>query len=150
LLIVTYADDEQELPVALKTTERSLVSRGDATVRRIPPLTRYDVSEILRQLFALAAEDVARLAERLHDRSRGNPLFVDQLLRHLVESGRLRYEGERWTLGEVDDVGLPATIREALEGRLAEVDAGARRVAEAAAVIGTRAPLPLLQSVTTL
>ncbi|GMV10828.1 MAG: helix-turn-helix transcriptional regulator [Gemmatimonadota bacterium] len=150
LLVVTYADDEQELPVALRTTERSLVSRGEATVRRIPPLTRYDVAEILRQLFALAAEDVARLAERLHERARGNPLFVDQLLRHLVGAGRLRYEGERWVLGEVDDVGLPATIREALEGRLAEVDAGARRVAEAAAVIGTRAPLPLLQGVTTL
>lgn len=96
LLVVTYADDEQELPVALRTTERSLVSRGEATVRRIPPLTRYDVAEILRQLFALAAEDVARLAERLHERARGNPLFVDQLLRHLVGAGRLRYEGERW------------------------------------------------------
>lgn len=150
LLVVTYADDEQELPTALMTAERSLLSRGEATLRRLEPLTRYDISELLFRLFDLGGDDAARLAERLHDRARGNPLFVDQLVRHLVESGRLTQVGERWVVGSFDDVGLPATIREALQARMREVEPGARRVAEAAAVIGTRASLPLLQSVTGL
>ncbi|MBK9408972.1 MAG: DUF2791 family P-loop domain-containing protein [Gemmatimonadetes bacterium] len=147
LLIVTYADDEQELPPALKTTERSLVSRGEAVVRHLEPLTRHDIADVLFRLFALTGDEVTRLAERVHERSRGNPLFVDQLVRHLVESGRVRIEGERWVVGDFDDVGLPATIREALQARMHEVEPGARRVAEVAAVIGTRASLPLLQSV---
>jgi len=150
LLVVTWADDEQELPGHLRSVERSLVSRGDATVRPLAPLTRHDVGELLHRLFGLTGDARTRLSDRLHERSRGNPLFVDQLLRHLVESGRLWQEGEHWMVGDVDDVGLPATIREALRARLAEVDPGARRVAEVAAVIGTRAPLPLLQQVASL
>ncbi|MFN8665608.1 MAG: BREX system ATP-binding domain-containing protein [Gemmatimonadaceae bacterium] len=150
LLAVTYADDEQELPVSLKTAERSLVSRGEATVRHIDPISRHDVQEILYRLFALSVEESGQLSERLHERSRGNPLFVDQLLRHLVESRRLRREGERWVVGDVEDVGLPATIREALHARLQEIEPGARRVAEVAAVIGSRASLPLLQGVSAM
>ncbi len=150
LLIVTYANDEQELPSALRTAERSLLSRGDAVVRSLEPLTRFDVLELLHQLFGLTGDAAARLGERIQERSRGNPLFVDQLIRHLVESGRVWQEGEKWTVADFDDVGLPATIREALQGRLAELDTGPRRLAEVAAVIGGRATLPLLQAVATL
>ena len=147
LVIVTYADDEQEVPVHLRTVERSLVARGEASVRGLAPLTRHDVLEILHTLFALTGESATRLSERLHERSRGNPLFIDQLIRHLVESGRLWQEGDRWMVADFDDVGLPSTIREALQARLGEVEPGARRVAEVAAVIGVRAALPLLQAV---
>jgi len=146
LIIVTYADDEQEIPPHLRAAERSLLARGDATQRHLGPLTRHDVADILHRLFGLGTESLDPLATRLHDRARGNPLFVDQIIRHLVESGRLRREGHAW-VAEPGDLGLPSTIREALQARLAEVDSGARRVAEAAAVIGTRAALPLLQGV---
>jgi DNA-binding CsgD family transcriptional regulator/tetratricopeptide (TPR) repeat protein len=147
LIIVTYADDEQELPPHLRAAERALLARGDATVRNLGPLTRHDVADILHRLFALEQAALDPLATRLHERSRGNPLFVDQMIRHLVESGRLRQDGHGWIVAEAGDLGLPSTIREALQARLAEVDSTARRVAEAAAVIGTRAALPLLQEV---
>ncbi len=147
LLIVTYADDEQEPPPHLARTERSLVSRGDASVRKLRGITRHDVADVLHRLFALPGEALAPLADRLHDRARGNPLFVDQLIRHLVESSQLSYDGQRWVLANVDDIGLPASIRDALRARLVEVDPTARRLAEAAAVIGTRTSLTLLQGV---
>ncbi|MEO6446795.1 MAG: AAA family ATPase [Gemmatimonadaceae bacterium] len=147
LIIVTYADDEQELPTHLRSAERSLVSRGEAVVRRLAGITRHDVADLLHRLFGLPEDGLLALAGRLHDRARGNPLFVDQLIRHLVESGRLWQDGARWVLADLDDVGLPETIRDALRARLAEVDLPSRRVAEAAAVIGTRTSLPLLQGV---
>lgn len=147
LLIVTYADDEQEPPPHLARTERSLVSRGDATVRRLAGITRHDVADVLHRLFALSGEALIPLADRLHDRARGNPLFVDQLIRHLVESEQLAYDGQRWVLANLDDIGLPASIRDALRARLVDVDPTARRLAEAAAVIGTRTSLTLLQGV---
>lgn len=147
LIIITYADDEQVLPTHLRAATRSMVARGDATVRRLPPLTRHDVADIAYRLFALPEPSLSALADQLHERARGNPLFVDQLLRHLVESRSLTFDGSRWSLGNVADLGLPATIREALRERLGEIEPGARRVAEAAAVIGTRASLPLLQEV---
>jgi DNA-binding CsgD family transcriptional regulator len=150
LLLVTWADEGRELPSALRMLERSLTGRGEATLRRLPPLSRTDVRDLLVRTFELSGEGTTALAERLHERTGGNPLFVDQLVRHLMAVGAITWDGGRWQLAEVADLGFPATIREALDERLAALDPSARRVADAASVLGSRAPLPLLHAVSGL
>jgi DNA-binding CsgD family transcriptional regulator len=91
----------------------------------------------------LGTEDRRRLAQHLHDETRGNPLFVGELLRHLETHG----SGP----GPVPvRSGLPPTIRDVIMRRLDRLTDVTRRVLAVAAVAGRRFRVDLVAQVTTL
>ena len=77
-------------------------------------------------------EDVADL---LVERAGGNPYFVGEAVRDLLERGAL--ERERGRLVLVGEPAIPAAIQEALQARLDRLDVEARELLATAAVIGT-------------
>ena len=94
---------------------------------------------------------LAPLAERLPDRVGGNPFFLEELIRHLVESGGL--EGERGAFraaAPIDEGALPATVRAVLAARIDRPAEHDKTVLRAAAVIGHQFTEPLLNQVTGL
>ena len=90
----------------------------------LPGLALEDVSELVRRL-ALTPALEPELAERLHARTKGNPLFVRQLL-------------EWMSRGPVDhdDAALPPVISEVLRRRVAALSAPTHQTLTAAAVLG--------------
>ncbi|HUF13086.1 MAG TPA: LuxR C-terminal-related transcriptional regulator, partial [Longimicrobiales bacterium] len=82
--------------------------------------------------------------------TRGNPYFVEETLKALVDAGRLRQDDGDWRGWELDQLELPRSVRDAIELRLGALDAGAREVAELIAVIGTRASYATIRSVSKL
>jgi class 3 adenylate cyclase/pSer/pThr/pTyr-binding forkhead associated (FHA) protein len=77
------------------------------------------------------------VADRVLGSGEGNPLFVEELLRLLVDEGRLTREGERWTTsGPLSDVATPPTIQAIVAARLDRLQPEERAVIERAAVIG--------------
>jgi predicted ATPase len=79
---------------------------------------------------------------RALDASEGNPLFLRELLRLLVDDGVLvRDEHGRWTLTvEVDAIQMPASIHAALAARIEQLQPDERAVLQAASVIGRHFP----------
>ncbi len=71
------------------------------------------------------------LAARLHRATGGNPFFVLEAIRVLLEAGELPED-----LATLDEVPLPDTVREAVAARLRQLDPRARQVLEAGAVLG--------------
>jgi class 3 adenylate cyclase/tetratricopeptide (TPR) repeat protein len=97
----------------------------------------------LRALMEAAAghaidENGLALRDALSRETDGNPFFVLELLRHLIETGGLYQEASgRWTTaGDVHVRGLPVSVREVIGRRVARLGAEATRVLSAAAVIG--------------
>ena len=81
----------------------------------------------------------------------GNPFFVEELIRELVESGGL--EGERGAFraaAQIDEAALPATVQAVLAARIDRLAERDRTVLQAAAVIGHQFTEPLLKRVTGL
>jgi class 3 adenylate cyclase/tetratricopeptide (TPR) repeat protein len=77
-----------------------------------------------------ALTELARVAE-------GNPLFVEETLRMLVDDGRLVRDDGSWTVaGDLSTITIPATIHALLSARLDRLDADERAVIERAAVVG--------------
>jgi predicted ATPase/class 3 adenylate cyclase len=67
----------------------------------------------------------------------GNPLFVEEMTRMLVDSPLLRDTGEAFELtGPLPDVLVPTSLTELLTARLDGMEAAARRVLQVAATIG--------------
>lgn len=83
----------------------------------------------------------------------GNPFFVGECLRAAVADGFLALDpGGRWRFSEPEAGALaaqpiPDSVEALVASRLAQLDPPARHVAQAAAVLGPRAPLRLLQEV---
>src|SRR2546423_2178708 len=79
-----------------------------------------------------------RVAMALHQRTGGNPFFLEELLRDHAGGD----------LEKLDERPLPWSLAEVLRRQLGELDPAARRIAEAAAVLGQRVPFDLLATVT--
>jgi hypothetical protein len=66
----------------------------------------------------------------------GNPFFIKEVLRHLLEEGRfLRGPDGRWTLDRpVAELGIPEGVREVIDRRLVRLSADANKLLSAASV----------------
>src|SRR5215211_250164 len=101
----------------------------DAAVLRLEPLDQDETRELVANLLESAhvPDDVASL---IMGSAEGNPLFVEELLRMLLEEGNLRREEEGgWTLGaDLGPLRVPPTINALLAARLDRLDPGEREV----------------------
>jgi class 3 adenylate cyclase/tetratricopeptide (TPR) repeat protein len=91
---------------------------------------------------------LAALRARIEARARGNPLFVEEMIRSLVERDVLR--GERGAYGltaPIEDITLPETVQAVLASRIDRLGDRDKDVLQAAAVIGRDVPIGLLRTV---
>ena len=86
------------------------------------------------------------VTDLLAERSGGNPFFLEEAFRDLVERGALRRQNGSWELcvGE-DELAVPALVQGALQARLDRLDPSTREVLSLAAVIGRTFGIPLLE-----
>jgi predicted ATPase len=105
----------------------------------LPLLPPRETEELVREFVgeALPAELVARIAER----SAGNPLFVEELLRTWAGVGILAADDEGWRLAApAEEVELPLTVQAIYAAQLDDLPPPARAAARRAAVAGRRFP----------
>lgn len=139
LIVGTHNDTEQRTNAALRNTEQSLRNLGAAERMRLGALAASDIVELIERRFGVSDARTNAFAERLHRWTSGNPFFIAAMLDALVESGQLHRAAGVWTGWDMETLRVPATIREAVVARLAELAPNTRRVAELLAVLGTRA-----------
>src|SRR5216117_3555331 len=100
----------------------------------------------------LGSDDMlASLRARIEARARGNPLFVEEMIRSLVERGVLR--GERGAYGlaaPIEEITLPETVQAVLASRIDRLADRDKDVLQAAAVVGRDVPIELLRTVVDL
>ncbi len=86
----------------------------------------------------IGASDLpAAVAAKVLATSEGNPLFVGELVRMLVQEGALTKEGERWTIGAgLAALEMPPTIHALLAARIERLRPDERTVLERASVVG--------------
>jgi class 3 adenylate cyclase len=114
------------------------------------PLEREAGLELARRL---VGEDpsTARLPELLLERSGGNPLFIEELVRSLVESGRLAGAAAAYTLvAPAEDLEIPETVRAVLAARIDRLGESEKWVLQVASVLGKQFTEPVLASVADL
>lgn len=100
-------------------------------------LERLDASGTIAMLQALLGEAVPpELVERIQQATEGNPLYVEEVCKGLVESGRLVRRDGDWCLVDRRAVPVPASLRVAVEDRLRRLPEEARQTLEVAAVWG--------------
>jgi hypothetical protein len=95
----------------------------------------------------VGADAGAGIAGAVQEETGGNPFFIEEVLRHLLESGALAETDGRWELSRpVRDLGVPESVREVIGRRLDRLGDHAVDVLETAAVIGPEFELGLLDA----
>lgn len=114
---------------------------GGAAHLGLQPLSPQAVLELLQRLSGVARPE--RFAQRITDATGGHPFHVAETLRHLAEAGELRTdEAGIWhtpydaATEDYRELPLPASVREAVLGRVQRLGESARRVLGAAALAG--------------
>lgn len=78
-----------------------------------------------------------KLSEAILDKAEGNPFFVEEVLRSLIERGVLIQQGGEWKVTElVETIQVPDTLQGVLLSRLDRLPEETKRVIQKAAVIG--------------
>ena len=100
-------------------------------------LRRFNEVETEAQLDALLGEEVSgEFAQAVHRETEGNPFFVEEVLKALIEKGSVRRESGRWRRCDVDQLVIPQSVKEAIGHRLNRVSPDTNEVLRVCAILG--------------
>jgi class 3 adenylate cyclase/tetratricopeptide (TPR) repeat protein len=112
------------------------VDKSYATQVSLQPLTPQDSLRVVQAVLPPAVQ-AAPLVPQLLTKAEGNPFFLEELARTVVEQG-----------ADVPSSTVPDTVQAVLTARMDRLPATAKHLLQAASVIGKDVALPLLQAVT--
>ncbi len=148
-LVVFGTFRDSELPNAQALIETLAALRRLDEVWRIE-LRGLDDTGVMALMEAAAGhrlgDDAVELAHAIYRETDGNPFFVSEVLRNLVETGAIRQnvEGQWEAEASLDVTALPDSVREVIGARVIRLGKEAGRVLSVAAVIGRDFDLDLL------
>lgn len=141
--LLLYRADEVHESHPLRELLASLLRTGVAEELRLMRLGESDVMQLLKNL---AKQDVRPVfAAEIYKYTEGNPFFIGEAVRALVEEGKIKRVGERWQMMVgVDQMALPQSLRLLIERRLVHLSPEARMTLGIAAVLGRQFDSALL------
>ena len=114
---------------------------------RIDPLPPESAGELLQ---ALLGDDTSLLPLKplLIERTEGNPFFLEESVRTLIETNFLTGERGNYRLAKpIQSTQVPATVQAVLAARIDRLPPEEKRLLQSAAVVGKDVPFGLLQAI---
>ena len=102
----------------------------------LDPLTSEESDRLIGLL--LAVDDLPPSVHgRILERAEGNPFFLEEIVRHLIDEGSIVRDGDRWrAASDIGDVQIPDTVQAVLAARIDLLDPVEKRALQRAAVVG--------------
>jgi tetratricopeptide (TPR) repeat protein len=99
----------------------------------------------------LEQEDVPEeFCKLIYEKTRGNPFFVEEVIKSLREQEVIRREGNKWTFKDVSDIEFPETVKNVVKARFNRLDDDCQSVLMMASFIGNDFTLAAMQAVTSI
>lgn len=156
--ILTFLVSRHEAGAGQSSTDGALDgSPGDALLHRVrssyPSLYQLkieplDAIETAQLVYNLVGIDDPALDRLVVGKAEGNPFFIEEVLRSLIDAGALvpdRATG-RWRLHTLHEIDVPASLSNLILARLDRLPPTLREVLDVASVVGRRFSVPVLQA----
>ena len=136
--LISSVEGTQTLAIVNFRPEYEARWSGTPTYRdlSLEPLGPADTREMLRDL---AGEDPSLdgLGDLIHERTAGNPFFIEEIVRALAEAGNLEGERGAYRLARpVGEVVVPASVQTVLAARIDRLSSPAKHLLQAISVAG--------------
>jgi predicted ATPase/DNA-binding CsgD family transcriptional regulator len=146
LLLVTYRDEEVRSNLSHWLTQ--LDRERLAQEFRLARLTRSELEMMLRTIFALPHSMLLEILEPIYTFTDGNPFFIEEILKSLIEAGGIYYENGTWNRRPLSELHIPRSLHDAVQQRTDQLSESAMQVLRLAAIAGRRFDFALLQQLT--
>ena len=126
-------------PARPQLTERRPVRSGgrrNVSSIALEPLTPEESDTLVGFLLTIDALP-APVHDAILERAEGNPFFLEEIVRHLIDEGAIVREVDRWrAANDMVDVRIPDTVQAVLAARIDLLDPVEKRALQRAAVVG--------------
>ncbi len=148
LVVGTYRDVEVDRTHPLSTMLAEM--NRERLYRRIliRGLTAEHVAAMIQATFQTRNPVSEEMRDRVFRETEGNPFFVEEVLKHLVETGAIYRADGGWERKNIEELDVPQSVREVIGRRLERVSEPCQRALTVASVIGRRFPFEVLQPAT--
>ena len=135
-LLIVYAYREAELVEhqALVAGRSELIRSRLVTDVRLEPLSEAETGLVFAHIFG--SEVAAKLQANTYAINHGNPFFVEEMLRYLIENNAVRWVHGRWEVLDSARVGIPESVKLLVQERVARLGDESVRLLQQAAVLG--------------
>lgn len=147
LMLGTYRSDEVDHDHPLY---RTLLDLDRQRLAEVIPLSRFkqkDTGDLIASTIGEVRNREA-LVDLVQKRTDGNPFFVREVARSLVERGDLARQGDHWEARQDIEIEVPERVRAVIEQRLDGLPESARTILREASVLGQRFSFTQVQSLT--
>jgi ABC-type oligopeptide transport system substrate-binding subunit len=135
MLVATYREVELGEARSLHEVLLDLNRERLATRVELPRLGREETRELLAVLFA--EEITSEFLDGIYRETEGNPFFIEEVCRALVESGKVYYEDGRWHRPKsMAALGIPQSVKVAIESRVSKLPTDTQETLQLAAILG--------------
>jgi len=94
-----------------------------------------DVLEMIKQI--LDQDDVPReFCELVYEKTKGNPFFVEEVIKSLKEEEVIFREENRWKIKEVSKIEFPKTVKSVIKARISRLDEDCQNILTLASFVG--------------
>ncbi|MBK9052360.1 MAG: protein kinase [Chloroflexi bacterium] len=108
-------------------------------------LTRLTPEQTLDMLMTLFAGEVtAGFRDLVYRETEGNPFFIEELCKALIEDGQVYRENGQWLRASLDELRIPQSVHLAIQSRLSKLESSVQDILRLAAIIGREFEFPTL------
>ncbi|HET9224293.1 MAG TPA: BTAD domain-containing putative transcriptional regulator [Roseiflexaceae bacterium] len=141
MVLVTYRTEEVGSSHALAQLQARFDPQAPITTMPLPPLAREAHRDLVAHLSGLDRPQATAVADCLFQQSAGNPFFLRELVRGLLETGQIVARQERWSGPLIDNptgchCPVPDSLRTLITARVERLNEMSRMVLRTAAVAG--------------
>ncbi|HEY2774823.1 MAG TPA: adenylate/guanylate cyclase domain-containing protein [Candidatus Binatia bacterium] len=146
LFVLVFRSDGREAAAAIQDALRTKLA--DITVEiALRPLDSKAAGALLRDRIRFD-DRPDRTRREILARTEGNPFFIEEMIRTLVDIGAIEHTAEGLRVTEhISDVKVPGTIQELVMERVDRLTHEVREVLQSAAVVGRTFGIPVLEGV---
>ena len=135
VILITFRPDRTAASWGFMDRVRSELP-DRSTIIELTPLSNDQSDRLIDELLPIA-EIPDELRTVILVKTEGNPLFVQEVARAMIDGGVLeRAEGDWWLAGGAGEVAIPDSVQSLITAGLDRLSEGARRTLQAASVIG--------------
>jgi len=134
LIVLTYREVELDEARALNDVLLDLNRERLATRLKLSRLSRDQTRDLLAAMFA--EEITPEFLDGIYRETEGNPFFIEEVCKALIEEGKLYREGGRWRRPNMEEINVPQSVRLAIQARVSKLPPVAQDVLRLAAVLG--------------
>jgi class 3 adenylate cyclase len=147
IVFVFVTRPDKDAPGWKLVTQSREVAGAGAIELYLAPLSESDSKQLVSNLLEIEAlpENVRQL---ILAKAEGNPFFVEEVIRMLIDRGNIVLQDGRWTVvREIQKLDIPDTLQGVLTARIDRLPEEAKRTLQIASVIGRKFHVRILQSV---